>query len=188
MQPTTSTISSRRQIITVVLLLLALGGGVLRWLAPQPSLARDMGSLLLVLWLPIIGNIIAWLVARASRAGRPAQAAPGFAPGAEFAASGRVLLTLFAAAVPSESRPVRSGLFPCMVVVGSDAFSARLSVPPGAEPVPEVPQALEIEFLRPALALASLRTDAVFSLLSGRTLLGQGRLMSPGDDAPGALR
>ena len=60
-----STISSRRETITAILLLFAVGGGLLRWLAPQPSLARDMGSLLLVLWLPIIGNIIAyWMNSR----------------------------------------------------------------------------------------------------------------------------
>ena len=46
--------SSRREIITAVLLLLALGGGLVRWLAPQPSLARDIGSLLLVLWQELV--------------------------------------------------------------------------------------------------------------------------------------
>lgn len=87
----TSTISSRRQTITAVLLLLAVGGGLLRWLAPQPSLARDMGSLLLVLWLPIIGNIIAWLVARAHK---PKNAPPGFAPDSPFTPSAHITLTL----------------------------------------------------------------------------------------------
>ena len=82
--------SSRRQIITAVLLLLALGGGLVRWLAPQPSLARDIGSLLLVLWLPIIGNIIAWLVGRARA---PKAAPPGFAPGSPFIPTARVTLT-----------------------------------------------------------------------------------------------
>ena len=83
--------SSRRQIITAVLLLLALGGGLVRWLAPQPSLARDIGSLLLVLWLPIIGNIIAWLVGRAHK---PKNAPPGFAPDSPFTPSAHITLTL----------------------------------------------------------------------------------------------
>ena len=83
--------SSRRQIITAVLLLLALGGGLVRWLAPQPSLARDIGSLLLVLWLPIIGNIIAWLVAWAHK---PKNAPPGFAPDSPFTPSAHITLTL----------------------------------------------------------------------------------------------
>ena len=169
----TSTISSRRQTITAVLLLLAVAGGLLRWLAPQPSLARDMGSLLLVLWLPIIGNIIAWLVARAHK---PKNAPPGFAPDSPFTPSAHITLTLLAAEVPSQSRPIRAGLFNCMVVVGHEAFSARLQVPPHAEPVPEVAQPLEVEFLRPEVALPKLKPGTDFTLLSGRTLLGRGQV------------
>ena len=169
----TSTISSRRQTITAVLLLLAVAGGLLRWLAPQPSLARDMGSLLLVLWLPIIGNIIAWLVARAHK---PKHAPPGFAPDSPFTPSAHITLTLLAAEVPSQSRPIRAGLFNCMVVVGHEAFSARLQVPPHAEPVPEVAQPLEVEFLRPEVALPKLKPGTDFTLLSGRTLLGRGQV------------
>lgn len=169
-----TTISSRRQIITVFLLVLAVCGGLVRWLAPQPSLARDMGSLLLVLWLPIIGNIIAWLVARAAK---PKVAQPGFAEDSVFVASARIQLTLMAAGVPSESRPIRAGLFPCMVVLGTEAFSARLRVPGGQEPVPEVAQALEVQFLRPELALAKLPAGTDFMVLAGRTLLGTGRIL-----------
>ena len=169
----TSTISSRRQTITAILLLFAVGGGLLRWLAPQPSLARDMGSLLLVLWLPIIGNIIAWLVARAHK---PKNAPPGFAPDSPFTPSAHITLTLLAAEVPSQSRPIRAGLFHCMVVVGHEAFSARLQVPPHAEPVPEVAQPLEVEFLRPEVALPKLKPGTDFTLLSGRTLLGRGQV------------
>ena len=167
-------ISSRRQIITVVLLVFAVIGGLMRWLAPQPSLARDMGSLLLVLWLPIIGNIIAWLVARAAK---PKQAQPGFAAGSDFVASARMSLTLLAADVPAASRPIRAGLFPCMLVLGNEAFSARLFVPSGAEPVPEVTQTLEVQFLRPELASVKLPVGTEFQLLEGRTLLGSGRVV-----------
>ena len=166
--------SSRRQIITAVLLLLALGGGLVRWLAPQPSLARDIGSLLLVLWLPIIGNIIAWLVGRARA---PKAAPPGFAPGSPFLPTARVTLTLLAADVPAQSRPIRAGLFPCMVAVGHEAFTARLQVPPDAEPVPEVAQDLALELLRPELALPKLLAGTEFMLLSGRSLLGRGRVL-----------
>lgn len=169
-----ATISSRRQIITAVLLLLAIGGGLVRWLAPQPSLARDMGSLLLVLWLPIIGNIIAWLVARMHK---PKVTQPGFAPDSPFVPSAQISLTLLAAEVPAQSRPVHTGLFQCMVVVGHEAFSARLNVPPYAEPVPEVAQVLEVQFLRPELALPKMPAGTVFTLLTGRTLLGQGLVL-----------
>ncbi len=174
-----STISSRRQIITVIFLILAVGGGLVRWLVPQPSLARDLGTLLLVLWLPIVGNIIGWLMGRARR---PKVPQLGFAPNAAFVPSARVELTLFPAAVPAESRPVRAGLFPCIAVLGNEGFSARLQVFGGAEPAPEVPQVLELEFLRPDLALPQLRIAKEFTLLSGRKPLGRGRLSN--DPAP----
>ncbi|WP_423454502.1 hypothetical protein [Ottowia sp. VDI28] len=167
-------ISSRRQIITIVLLLLAIGGGLVRWLTPSPSLIRDLGTLLLVLWLPIVGNIIAWLMARAHR---PKVQQPGFSQDAGFVPSARVELTLFPAAVPAESRPVRAGFFPCIVVLGTEGFSALLEVPQSAEPVPEVPQALQIQFLRPELALPRLQLDREFTLLSGRKALGRGKLL-----------
>ncbi len=161
--------------MTLVLLALALAGGVLRLFAPQPSLARDMGSLLLVLWLPIIGNIIAWLVARAhSRKAAP----PGFDPASPFTPSARVELTLLAADVPAASRPIRAGLFPCAVVVGSDGFSARLNVLEGELPEPEIAKVMDIEFLRPELALAKLAPGGEFVLLAGRTALGRGKLLS----------
>lgn len=165
-------ISSRRQIITIVLLILAIGGGLVRWLVPPPSLVRDLGSLLLVLWLPIVGNIIGWLMTRART---PKALPPGFAPDAAFVPSATVELSLFPAAVPAESRPVRAGLFPCIVVLGSEGFSARLQVPPGAEPVPEVPQAMQLQFLRPELALPRLKQAEAFTLLSGRKAIGRGR-------------
>lgn len=145
----------------------------MRWLAPEPSLMRDLGTLFLVLWLPIIGNIIAWVVARARM---PKVVAPGFSDAA-FVPSAHVEITLLPAAVPAESRPVRAGLFPCMVVLGNEAFSARLQVPSGSEPVPEVARTLQLQFLRPDLALPRLRLAGEFTLLSGRKLLGQGRLL-----------
>ena len=166
-------ISSRRQVITVVFLLLAIAGGVVRKLAPEPSLLRDLGTLLLVLWLPIVGNIIAWVVARARA---PKVMAPGFSD-ATFVPSAHVEITLLPAAVPAESRPVHAGLFPCIVVLGHEAFSARLQVPPDSEPVPEVARTLELQFLRPDLALPRLRAAREFTLLSGRKLLGRGRLL-----------
>ena len=50
--------SSRRKLIVIVLLALALVGAGMRQWAPNPSLMRDVGTLLLVLWLPVIGNVI----------------------------------------------------------------------------------------------------------------------------------
>jgi hypothetical protein len=64
-----------------------------------------------------------------------------------------------------------------MVAVGHEAFTARLQVPPDAEPVPEVAQDLALELLRPELALPKLPAGTEFMLLSGRSLLGRGRVL-----------
>ncbi|CAN5410768.1 hypothetical protein BH11PSE7_BH11PSE7_24320 [soil metagenome] len=168
-------ISRRRQIITALLLAFALLGFVIRQFTPGPSLLRDFGSLLLVLWLPIIGNIIAWGVARfhARKAGPP-----GFDAEAAFEPSARVEITLLAAGVPSASRPVRPGLFACTIASGTDGFTARLRVPQDQVPVPEVPQRLEVQFLRPELAMAQLPAGAGFVLIGGRVTLGRGVVLA----------
>ena len=170
-------ISTRRQLITVVMLVLALVGGLVRWLAPQPSVARDLGSMLMVLWLPIVGNIIAWLIQRAKT---PKHLPQGFAAGTVFEPSARIELTLLAADTPRLSRPIRAGYFDGALVVGSEGFTTRLAVPADGEPVPEVPCTLDVQFLRPELALAQLTPGTKFALLSGRTVLGTGHVL-PGE-------
>ncbi len=55
-------IQARRRLIVVILLCVALGGAALRQLSAPGSTQRDVGTLLMLLWIPIIGNIIAWLV------------------------------------------------------------------------------------------------------------------------------
>lgn len=169
-----SSISTRRQIITVVMLVLALIGGLVRWFAPQPSLARDLGSVLMVLWLPIVGNIIGWLMQRAKA---PKHAPQGFTAGTAFEPHAQVELTLLPAETPLLSRPIRAGFFDGALVVGSEGFTTRLAVPADGEPVPEVPCRLAVQFLRPELALAQLQPGTRFALLSGRTVLGTGHVL-----------
>ena len=176
-------ISKRRQLFTGIMLALALLGGLVRWQAPQPSLARDLGTMLLVLWLPIVGNVIAWLVQRART---PRQLPAGVAFSDTFQPDARIELTLLPADTPSQSRPIRAGDFVGALAVGSEAFTTRLSVPPGGEPVPEQPILLDAQFLRPELALAQLRPSTRFVLLAGRTTLGTGYVVSSGaSGAPG---
>jgi len=166
-------ISSRRVIITIGFLVAAVLGGITRYLAPNPSLARDLGTLLLVLWLPIIGNVIAWLVAR-PKVHRASKAPPGFDPASPFELSARAEITLFAADVPAASRPIPAGLFLCAIVIGSDGFSARLMVPGPDVPQPEKPMQLDLQFLKPELALPKLPVGTEFVLLAGREALGRG--------------
>ena len=167
--------SSRRQLITALLLAFALLGGLMRWLTPASSMAHTLGTLLMVLWLPIVGNIIGWLIQRAKT---PRQLPPGFAPDSPFEAHARIRLQLLAPDTPRQSRPLREGLFVGALAVGSQAFSTRLRVPPGGEPMPEQACTLEVQFLRPELALAQLTPGTRFALLSGRQVLGSGEVLN----------
>ena len=180
---TDPTRSTRRQIITAVLLVFALIGAVVRWLAPEPSLARNLGTLLMVLWLPIVGNIIAWLIQRAKT---PRHLPPGFAPDAPFETHAHIRLTLLPPDTPRQSRPIRAGRFVCALAVGPEAFTVRLQVPADGEPVPELPCTLPAQFLRPELAGARLTPGTRFALLAGRTVLGSGEVVSPPRPDPAA--
>lgn len=172
---TDPTRSSRRQLITALLLVFALIGGVVRWLAPDPSLARNLGTLLMVLWLPIVGNIIGWLMQRAKA---PRNRPPGFAPDAPFEAHARIQLSLLPPETPRQSRPIRAGLFLGALAMGSEAFTVRLQVPADGEPVPEQPCTLAVQFLRPELAGAKLTPGTRFALLAGRSVIGSGQVLA----------
>jgi hypothetical protein len=54
--------STRRQIVMATLLGLAIVGGAVRYWATNPSTARDIGTLLLVMWLPAVGNLISFVI------------------------------------------------------------------------------------------------------------------------------
>ena len=47
-----------------VLLFLAVIGAAIRHWADNPSLLRDIGTLMLVLWLPAVGNLVAFVIRR----------------------------------------------------------------------------------------------------------------------------
>jgi hypothetical protein len=165
--------SSRRQLIVFVLLMLALAGAAMRLWAANPSIARDIGTLLLVLWLPVVGNVVGHVIARVRRA-RLARIAAAFAPGAAFEPQLHVELVPLAGA----ARPVlAAGERTCTVVVGHEGFTARTATPLadwiGGAPI----QVVALQLLRPALALQRLGVGTTFSMLAGRTVVGTGRVL-----------
>lgn len=157
-----------------LLLATALVGGAIRHWSPNPSLARDIGTLLLVLWVPAIGNVIAFLVNRFRRH----KAARGAFGGKPFAPQLLVELTPFAANV----RPALPDLDPqqdeCTLVLGSDGFTARISQPLAGWLSQASPQAVQLQFLRPELALPRLPADTAFRVLAGTTVVGEGRVLN----------
>lgn len=160
--------SHRRQFIVAVLLALALVGAGMRIWAPDPSLARDIGTLLLVLWLPAVGNIVAFAIGR-WRAAHPPR--PAFDPAAPF--EGHLLVEL-AGLAPAAAAGEASL---CTLVVGNEGFTARLAQPLARWLDGPQPAVLAVQVLRPALALPRLPAGTAFGILAGTRTVGTGRVL-----------
>ena len=186
MLPLTLTqIQARRRLIVVILLCVALGGAALRQLSAPGSTQRDVGTLLMLLWIPIIGNIIAWLVnrMRVARALKKAAADMAAAPtappreGMPFEAHAWVELTLRPAGVPAEDLPIAEGLHHCALVIGNEGFSVRWQVGPGQSFRRGTLQTLPVEFMAPDVALPRLKPGLAFRLLVGEAFIGDGQVL-----------
>ncbi len=168
-------IQIRRLIIVLFLLSLGVAGAVLRHYAAIGSTLRDVGTLMMVLWVPAVGNIIAWLIARLKR--RPKAAVPGFEAGAAFEPHVYVELTLRPAAVPAEDGPIPVGEHRCALVIGNQAFSARWFVRPGETVRRGVAHRLDVQFLAPAAALPVFPPHTAFRMLVGPAFIGDGLVL-----------
>lgn len=162
--------SSRRRIAMGVMLALAVSGGVVRHYAPAPSTLHDIGTLLLVMWLPAVGNLIAYLVGKLPRREPPPTDFPAgsaFAPQVEVRVDTVPLPEGWLAALdPDERRAV--------LLVGRHGFTVRLAQPlarwleQGATP------SLWLELLRPASARKALAPGTALHMLVGTTVVAKG--------------
>lgn len=172
--------SARRQLAMAVLLTFAVLGALMRYWAPNPSLTRDIGTLLLVLWVPAIGNVIAFLVRRTQeqlrhRAGFDAK--PQFTPHLKVRLAPVPAQAALIAALSPQQRE-------CAVILGSDGFSARTQgalaqlLRDGNEA-----HAVALEFLKPALALPRLSPGTGFHLVVGNTAIAEGTVEGASGDS-----
>jgi hypothetical protein len=165
--------SARRKLIVIVLLVLALAGAVVRLLAPDPSVLRDLGTLLLVLWLPVIGSVVGYFFGKLPRRSAP----PAFAPELPF--NPHLLVTL--APLPNRElqAPVAGTAALFTLILGSEGFTARCAqapAPGGAPPIEgHFPYA--VEFAAPALALPRFSEAEPFVLAAGASAVARGRVL-----------
>jgi len=177
-----STIQARRRLIVVILLCLSVAGAVLRQWAAPGSVARDVGTLLMLLWLPVIGTVVAWSYRKITRRPQPAvQEPPAF--GAAFTAHARVELTLRAPQLPSHNTLLPAGEYRCALVLGQEGFSARWLVPEGEALARGVPHALQVEFLTPSVAGPRFPSGTVFRVLADDSFIADGRVLKVLADA-----
>ena len=163
--------------MAVLLLLAAIGGAIRHW-ADNPSLLRDIGTLMLVLWLPAVGNLVAFVIRRFPRRAPPPRA---FAPQAPFTPHLRAALTPLAP-WPAGAQPLPPLERHCTLLLGQEGFTARVAAPLSQWLAAGGEQTLELELLRPALALPRLAAGTPFALLAGSAVIGQGRVCG---SAPG---
>ncbi|MDB5751492.1 MAG: hypothetical protein JWP65_1913 [Ramlibacter sp.] len=165
---------TRRQLAMAAMLALAVSGGFIRHFADNPSTLRDVGTLLLVLWLPAVGNLIGFLVRKIPRRAPPATE---FADASVFSPHLQVRLE-----PTTESAGMLAALDPathtCTVIVGRRGFTARLAEPLAQVLDSETSQLAPIEFLHPAGALAQLVPGTDFFLLAGTTAVARGRVVA----------
>ena len=165
----------RRQTIVIGLVACALAGGVLRVLAPNPSSLRDFGTLLLVLWLPVIGNVVGYFMRKLPRR---VPELP-FDPALPFAPQLLADLTLLPGAGGAPRILPGPGAL-CTVVLGHEGFTARCgpaAAAPAADGPPETLHRVEIELSRPALAGPRLGEGTPFVLAFGTQAVAQGRVL-----------
>ncbi|HSW19922.1 MAG TPA: hypothetical protein VLJ86_22075 [Ramlibacter sp.] len=169
-----SVTSLRRQIVMAVLLTLAVAGGVIRHQAPNPSTLRDVGSLLLVLWIPAVGNLIGFLLRKLPRSAPPPTQ---FKPGAPFTPQLRAQLAmaplpadLLATLDPADDRAT--------LITGRRGFTVRLDRPL-AQWLAEPAQAdVAFECLLPEVALRTLVAGTPVHLLAGATAVATGQVVA----------
>jgi len=156
-----------------VLLSLAVIGGAIRHWADNPSLLRDIGTLMLVLWLPAVGNLVAFVIRRIPRR---ANRLRGFAAGSAFLPHLRAVLTPIAGA---PAQPPAAFGQPCTVLLGKVGFTARAGSPFSQGLAAGTQQMVELELLRPNLALPHLTPGTAFDLLVGDAIVGHGLVCAP---------
>ncbi len=178
-----SNIQSRRKIIVIVLLAFAVLGAVIRHYAVPGTTTRNIGTLLMVLWVPVIGNVVGWLIGKARRPAAVPAAPPDFADGSVFEPHAQVEITLRPAAVPAEDRLVTEGEHRCALVVGNQGFSARWFVGAGDGFRRGQAKMLQVEFLAPATALPHFAPGTVFRMLVGEAFIGDGQVMTGDSNA-----
>lgn len=166
--------SPRRKLVVVVLLGLAITGGAIRYFAPNPSLLRDLGSLLLVLWLPVIGNVVGFV---GNKLPRPAPPPLAFEPGRPFAAHLVVDVTGLSQPAHALTEPQDPEQHLFTLVVGRDGFRVRAPQAPASYLGTGQVQALELEFLRPRQAVPRFPVGTPFRLLWGHTAVGKGTVL-----------
>ena len=163
----------RRKLFVVILLGLALAGAAIRTWADNPSGLHDIGTLLLVMWVPAIGNVVGYF-GRKIRLPAPRLA---FDVGSPLAAH---VLVEFTPLVPQPPQPTGPEDAPedlFTLVIGREGFSARPAGPLATHLESPAAQRIELEFLHPVRAAHRFPVGTAFTMLVGKLAVGRGTVL-----------
>ncbi len=167
--------SSRRQIVMAVLLCLATIGAVMRYTTDASSVWHNIGTLLLVMWLPAVGNLVGFVIGKLPARKQRQQ---DFDPASPF--TPHLLARLRPIAPANGTPPVFDAAeCRCTLIVGHQGFTARSAQPllAGLASVAEGKTAtLEFELLRPSVALAALCPEVALHVLMGSQAVASGHV------------
>lgn len=182
-----TTIQARRRLIVILLLAVAAVAALVRHFATPGSSVHDVSTVVMLLWLPVVGSIVGWAYGKLRRPPSAAPAGPpGFAPGQAFVAHAQVELALRPAPVPAEDVPVPPGEHASVLVVGNQGFMVRWQVSGQSLRRGET-RTLDLQFLNPHTALPLLPAGTAFRLMVGEAFIGDGRMLRvPEAAAPSA--
>jgi len=176
-------IQARRRLIVVLLLCVALGGGIVRHFAERGTTLRDVSSLLMMLWLPVIGSVVGWFYKKLHEARQRRREAaeppppPTFDGRTEFKPQLLVEFTVRPTTVPAEDGPLPAGEHRCALVVDNQGFSARWGVAVGQIVRRGQAHQTEVEFLAPDVALPRFTADTPFRMLVGKAFVADGKVV-----------
>lgn len=166
--------TSRQRLVFGGLIVAALVGAAARQFTAPSSNLYWIGTLLMVMWIPIAGNIV-WFFARKRR---PVSVAPQFSSDAPFVPHALVELTLLQGAGDGPRQTHSGGEHRCVLVVGTEGFSVRFVLPPDTPFGAADALQTEVQFLVPEKALARFAAGVSFQVLVGRTVVGNGKVMA----------
>ena len=152
---------------------LATFGVMAREFAPPDSTLHTLGTLLSVLWIPIA---IYAFVKLSDWFFKGRNAPPGFAPDMPVVHHLRIEAT-FRNAVAFERGPEDARL-QCLLLLDSHAFTVRLLLPLGALPPAGEKTLVDVQFLRPSVALQHFPPGTEFHIVVGRDAIGAGKALA----------
>jgi hypothetical protein len=168
-------IQTKRQHMALFLLGLAVVAGVVRHFSEPGTTLRYLSTVLMLLWLPVIGSIVGWCYGKLQRP--PPPPPKTFAPGQAFAPHVLVEFTLRPPSIPAEDIPVPPGEHRFVLVVDNQGFQTRWQMPGDDIFRRGETRTLPVELLTPHKAMPHLPVDASFRMLVGDAFIGDGRVV-----------